>query len=143
MVLVGQAVPHRHIGVLGQLLHDGLPEAPVLDAVKHAGQHLRRVRDGFLFANLAARGVQIGGAHAKVVGGYLKGAAGAGGGLFKNQRHIFAAQRVMGDARFLFCFQFGGQRQQCADLLRRIVQQGQKIPAFQIHNRFPLMLHIE
>ena len=63
MVLVRQAVPDGHAGVFGQLLHDGLAVAAVLDALKHTGEHLRRVGDGLLFADLAAGGVQVGGAH--------------------------------------------------------------------------------
>ena len=54
--LVGQAVEHRHAGVLGQLLHNGLPEAPVLDAVVHPAQHPGGVGDGLLHADLAAGG---------------------------------------------------------------------------------------
>ena len=137
MELVGQAVPHRHIGVFGQFLDDLLPEAPVLDAFKHAGKHLGGISNGFLLADLAARGVQVGGTHAQIMGGDLKGAAGAGGGLFKNQRHIFATQYIVRDARLLFGFQLGGQVQQPANLLRRIVQQRQKITSLQIHNNKP------
>ena len=108
VVLVRQTVPDRHAGVFGQLLHNGLPIAAVLDALKHTGKHLRRVGDGLFLANLAAGGVQIGGAHAQIVGRNLKRAAGAGGGLFKNQRHILAAQRVMRDAGLLLSLQLGG-----------------------------------
>ena len=136
--LVGQAVPHRHVGVLRQFLHDLLPEAPVLDALEHARKHLRRVRNGLLLADLAARGVQVGGAHPQVAGRHLKGAARAGGGLFKDQCHILAPQYVVGHPRLLFRLQCRRQIQQIADLLRRVVQQRQKIAPFQIHTRCPL-----
>ena len=99
MVLVRQAVPDGHAGVFGQLLNDGLAVAAVLDALKHAGQHLGGVGDGLFLADLAARGVQIGRAHAKVVRGDLERAAGAGGGFLKDQRHILAAQRVVRDGK--------------------------------------------
>ncbi len=56
MVLVRQAVPHRHAGVLGKLFHNGLAVAAVLDALKHTGEHLRSVGDGLLFADLTAGG---------------------------------------------------------------------------------------
>ena len=138
MELVGQAVPYRHVRVFRQFLHDLLPEAPVLDPLEHARKHLRRVRNGLLFADLAARGVQVGGAHPQVAGRHLKGAARAGGGLFKDQRHVFAPQHVVGGARLLFRFQRRRQVQQVADLLRRVVQQRQKIAPFQIHTRCPL-----
>ena len=32
MELVGQAVPHGNVGILGQLLHDALAEATVLES---------------------------------------------------------------------------------------------------------------
>ena len=123
VVLVGQAVPDGHAGIPGQLLHDGLAVAAVLDALKHAGKHLGGVGDGLLFADLAAGGVQVGGAHAQIVGGDLKAAAGAGGSFLKNERHVFAAQRIVGDAGLLFGFQLSSQVQQAADLGRGKVQQ--------------------
>ena len=97
--------------------------AAVLDALKHAGKHLGGVGDGLLFADLAAGGVQVGGAHAQIVGGDLKAAAGAGGSFLKNERHVFAAQRIVGDAGLLFGFQLSSQVQQAADLGRGKVQQ--------------------
>ena len=48
--LVGQAVPHRHTGVAGQLFHDALAVAAVLDAIEHPAQHPGGVGDGLLFA---------------------------------------------------------------------------------------------
>ena len=120
-----------------QLLDNRLAVAAVLNAVKHAGKHLGCVGDGFLFADLAAGGVQIGRTHAEIVGGNLKRAAGAGGGLFKNQRNIFAAQRVMGDAGLLFSLQLGCQLQQAADLCGGKVQQCQKIMPYEVHIHSP------
>ena len=126
MELVGQAVPHRHARVLRQRLHDLLAEAAVLDAVVHAAQHPRGVGDGFLLADLGAGGVEIGHAHAQVVGRDLKAAAGAGAGLFKDQRNVLAAQRVVGDVRLLLLLELRRQIDQSADLLGRQVQQLQE-----------------
>ena len=120
--LVGQAVPHRHTGVVRQLFHDLLAVATVLDAVKHPSQHPGGIGDGFLFANLAAGGVQIGHLHAQIMGGYLKAAAGAGGGLFKDQGDVLAPQLVVPDTGLLFGFQVSGQLQQLPDLGRGVVQ---------------------
>ena len=120
--LVGQAVPHRNTSVVRQLFHDLLAVAPILDAVKHPSQHSGGVGDGLLFADLAAGGVQIGHFHAQIVGGYLKAAAGAGGGLFKDQSDIFAPQLVVPDTGLLFGFQVSGQFQQLPDLGRGVVQ---------------------
>ena len=96
--LIGQAVEHRHPGVLGQLLHDGLLKSPVLDAVIHPAQHPGSVGDGLLDADLGAGRAQVGGPHAQVLGGHLKGAASAGGGLFKDEGHILALQQLVGHA---------------------------------------------
>ena len=63
---VGQAVPHRHAGVGGQLLDDLLGEAAVLDAVVHAAEHAGGVLDGLLLAHLGAAGIEVGDAHAQV-----------------------------------------------------------------------------
>ena len=126
MELVGQAVPHRHARVLRQRLHDLLAEAAVLDAVVHAAQHPRGVGDGFLLADLGAGGVEIGHAHAQIVGRDLEAAAGAGAGLFKDQRNVLAAQRVVGDVRLLLLLELRRQIDQRADLLGRQVQQLQE-----------------
>ena len=120
--LVGQAVPHRHPGVVGQVLHDLLTVATVLDAVKHAAQHPGGVGDGLLFADLAARRVQIRHLHAQVVGGHFKAAAGAGGGLFKDQGNVLAVEPVVGDAGLLFGLEVCGQVEQLFDLGGGIVQ---------------------
>ena len=133
MELVGQAVPHRHAGIFGQRLDDFLAVAAVLDAVVHPAQHPRGVCDGFLFADLRAAGVQIGHAHAQIVGGHLEAAAGARAGLFKDQRDVFAAQRVVGHARLFACLQLRRKIQQRADLLRRIIDELQKAPSLECH----------
>ena len=109
VVFVGQAVPDRHLGGVGKLLHNSLAEAAVLDTLKHRSKHPGRIGDRFLFADLAARRVKVGRAHAEVVRRNLKAAPGAGGCFFKNQRNVFAAQPVVRDAGFLLGFEFCGQ----------------------------------
>ena len=125
--LVGQAVEHGHSGVFRQLLHQLLTEAPVLDAVKHPAQHPGGVGDGLLHADLAAGGAQVGAAHAQVLGGHLEGAAGAGGGLFKDEGHVLALQIAVGDARLLLGLQVGGGVQELLNFSGSEVQQLQKM----------------
>jgi len=122
MELVGQAVPHRDPRIAGQIFHDLLAVAPVLDAVKHAAQHPGGVGNGLLFADLAARRVQISHLHAQVVGSHFKAAAGAGGGLFKDQGNVLAMELVVGDAGLLFGLEVCGQVEQLFDLGGGIVQ---------------------
>ena len=93
--LIRQAVPYRNSGVFGKLLHKLLAVTPVLYAVIHPAQHPRRVGYALLFAHLGGAGVEIGHAHAQVAPRHLEGAAGAGGGLFKEQHYVLAVQILM------------------------------------------------
>ena len=131
MELVGQAVPDRNTGVMGQIFHDLLPIAAVLDAVKHPAQHPGGVGNGFLFADLAARRVKVGDLHAQIVSGNLKAAAGAGGGLFKDQGDVLACQLlIVADAGLFPGLQVSGQIEQLLDLGRGVVQKLQKTAIF-------------
>ena len=91
--------------------------AAVFDAVVHAPEHAGGVFDAFFVADLAAARLEIGYLGALVVGGDFKGAAGAGGGFFKDQRDVFAAQALGFAAGFFGGFQFGGQIEQGVDLV--------------------------
>ena len=130
MVGVRQAVPHRHTGPLGKILHHGLLVAPVLDAVKEPAQHLGAVLQRFLFAHLGRTGVQIGDMSALLGGRYLKGTAGAGGGLFKQQDDVLALHGGGADACPPLGLQVVAQIQKIPDLRRGEVGQGEKAPAF-------------
>ena len=125
--LVGEAVEHRNPGVLRQLFHDGLAKAPVLDAVVHAAQHPGGVGNGLLHADLGAGGPQVGAAHAQVLGGHLKGAAGPGGGFLKDQGHVFPLQIPVGYARLFLGLQVRRRVQEPLDFRRSEVQQLQKV----------------
>ncbi len=105
---VGQAVPHGHAGVTSQVLHHGLLEATVLNAVVHTAQHLGGVRQGLLLAHLRGGGVQEGAAHAQIAGAHLEGAAGTGRGLFKQQHHLLAGEPLVLHAVVLHALEFGG-----------------------------------
>ena len=106
---VGQAVPDRHAGKLGKLLYDSLAVAPVFNAVVHPPQHTGGVGDGFFFAHLGAGGAEIGHAHAQIISRHLKGAAGAGGILFKQQCDVLPLVDAVGNARFFLRFQLRRQ----------------------------------
>ena len=132
--LVGEAVPHGHARMVGQLLHQVLAEAAVLDAVIHPAQHPGGVGDGLLLAHLAAAGLQIRHAHAQVHTGHLEGAPGPGGGLFKQQHDVLPLQPAVGHTGALHILEIFGQVQQIADLRRGVVQQLQKASASDIHS---------
>ena len=123
MELVGEAIVDRNTGVLCQLLHGVLAKAAVFDGVEHPAQNTGGVGDGLFFADLRAGGVEIGDAHAHVVGSDLKRAAGAGGGLFKDQGNVLALPVVNADIGLLFGLETLRQIQQIQDFLRCKVQQ--------------------
>ena len=117
-IIIGQTVPHRYARVFCQFLYDLLAKAPVLDAVIHPAENSCRIPDAFFLPDLRSLGIQICGPHAHIVGSDLKGTPGAGTGLFKDQRHIFAPVIIYRDTLFLFILQFCGQIQKICDLFR-------------------------
>ena len=121
MELVGQTVPDGDSGIFSQLLHRLLLEAAVLNAVKHAAQHPCGVGDALLFAHLGAAGVQICHTHSQVVARHLKGAAGAGGGLLKQQHNVLVFQVAVGNAVPLHPLKLLGQIQQITDFRRGVI----------------------
>ena len=132
MELVRQPVPHRHAGIGRQLLHQLLAEAPVLDAVVHPAQHPGGVGNGLLLAHLGAAGVQIGHPQAQIVSRHLKGAAGAGGGLFKEEDNVLVLQIAVGYAAALEPLEVLGELQQIADFGGGVVQQLEEAPSSDI-----------
>ena len=132
MVRIRKPIPHGHAGMLRQLLHDLLVEAPVLDAVKEPAQYLGGVLHALLLSHLAASGVQIGDVCPLLGSSHLKGAAGPGRGLLKEQYDVFALQGGLADARPALGLQVAAQVQQISDLQRGEVHQCQKALAFQI-----------
>ena len=130
VVQVGQAVVHGHPGVFGQGLHVGLVVAPVLDAVKEAAQHLGGVLHGLLFSHLGGAGVQVGHPAPLLGHGHFKGAAGAGGGLFKEQHDVLAFEGLPVEPHLPLGFQGMAQVQQVADFLGREVHEGEEGFAF-------------
>ena len=132
MVGVRQAVPHRHAGPPCQILHHALVIAPVLDAVKEPSQHLGGVLQRLLFAHLRGACVQIGNVGALLGSRHLKGAAGAGGGFFKQQDNVLALHGRCADARPALGLQIVSQIQKVSDLRRGKISQRQKAAALQI-----------
>ena len=131
MPLVCQAVPHGHIGMPGQSLHPFLPETAIFDAVIKAGEHARRIGQGFLFAHLRSGDTEAGDIGSLVVGRHLKGATGAGGIFFKQEHNVFALQKSGLPALFFGFFQLIGQIQKPEEFLRRKIRLPQKIPSVQ------------
>ena len=115
--LIGQAVPHRHLGVKRQLLNHALVKAAVLDAVVVAPQDAGGVLQRFLVAQLRAAGIQIGHVPALVVHRDLEGAAGARRRFLENQHDVFTRKARLFVAHGFRAFEFGGQVEQVAHLI--------------------------
>ena len=95
MELVGQAVPDRDTGELGQLLHDLLAEPAVLDPVVDPTEDARGVLHRLLVADLGAARSQVGDVRALVVRGDLERDAGPGGGLLEDDGDVLAAHVLL------------------------------------------------
>ena len=126
MVNVGQPVPNGNTRVRGQCLHHGLFKAAVLDAVVVATEHDRRILPALLLAHVAHRGGEIGDVSALILGGNLKRTAGAGGGLFKQQRNVLVFERLVLDAGTLFVLQICSELEQVGNFIGGEILQREK-----------------
>ena len=140
--LVGQAVPDRDAGILGQLVHQLLAEPAVLNAVEHPAQDPGGVSDALLFTHLGAAGVQVCHAHPQIVPCHLESAAGTGGGLFKQQDNVLVLQIAVGNAAAFEPLELLGQVQQVSDFSGGVIEKLQKASASDIdwHGGFLLSL---
>ena len=102
MELIGEAVPNGNSGILRKFLNGLLGKAAVLNSVVHASKHARSVLHGLLYADLASRRAKVRHVGALVVGGGFKGAAGAGGSLFKDEGYVLALKARL-FAACVFC----------------------------------------
>ena len=121
MEFVGQAVPDGDAGILRKRVDVLLPEAAVLDPVEHAAEDAGGVRDALFLADLRARGVEIGHAHAEIVARHLEGAAGAGAGLLEDQGDVLPLAEPVRDAGLFLRLEIGCEIQKPGDLRRRKV----------------------
>ena len=125
--LIRQAVPHGNTGLLGEFLDNLLVGATILDAVVHTAEHAGGILDGLLLAHLRRTGIEIGHTHAEVHGTDLEGAAGARGGLFKQQDDVLALEVAVRGARALQRLEVSGELQQVLDFLGREVEKLEKM----------------
>ena len=90
VILICKSVPYRNSCIMSQLLYNLLSKASVLNTVVHPAQNSGCICNTLLFSDLRAGWIQISGTHSQIMGCHLKGTAGSGTGLFKDQRHIFS-----------------------------------------------------
>ena len=131
--LGGEPVPHRDARVFGELLDDLLAVSAVLDAVEHAAEHARGVGDRLLLAHLRSRRVEVGDAHAQVMPGDLKRAAGAGRGLLEQQHDVLALEVAVRRARELHALELVAEADEVADLFGGEIEQLQEAATAQAY----------
>ena len=135
MRLIGQAVPHRHGGVTGQLLNHTLPMPPVLDAVEHAGKHTGGISHRLLLSDLRPC-AEHGAMRALIIRRCFKRAAGTRGILFKNQGDAPPVQQAGFRAMPAGRFEARRKIQQKAQFLGAVIGNFQKMSAGQLdHER--------
>jgi hypothetical protein len=132
VILVGEPVVDRHARVLAELLDDLLAGAAVLDRIKHAAEHARRVLGRFLVAHLRARRIEIGDVRALVMAGDLEGAAGAGRGLLEDQANLLAPEVLLLGASILRALQVAGEIEEVLELLLGVVLHRQQRAVAQV-----------
>ena len=115
MEFVGQAVPYRNAGILGQGFNHFLAVAAILNTVVHAPQHAGGVFNRLFMANLAAAGAEPGDASALVKCGNFERASGAGRVFFEDERDVFAGEMLNFNIVFLISFKPGRQLKQSGD----------------------------
>ena len=141
MIFVGQTVEHRNAGIFCQCFDNFLSVAAVFDPVEHASQNARRVGDAFFFADLRRLRIEINGVHAEIRRGDFKGTAGAGAGLFKDQRDVFALAKAVRDSRFFLRLQFCGKVEIRGDFRGRKIQKFQKVFRAFHNGSFPMAVN--
>ena len=126
MLLVGEAVPHRHAAVLREVLDVLLLEAAELDAVEHAAQHERGVAHRLLLAQLDVVLAQVLGVRAQVDAGRGERGAGAGGRLLEQQRDVLAREVAVLDVALLQVLEVLGEPDEVRQLVLRVVPRGEE-----------------
>ena len=123
MELIGQTIPDRYAGILCQILDDFLTKAAIFNAVKHTAEYPCGVRNALLLADLGTGRIQISNLHTEIMRCNFKAATGTSTGLFKDQRNILAAQRVVRDTRFFLCLQIRREIEKTLNFLRGKIKQ--------------------
>ena len=123
MPFVGQTVPHRHAGVLGEDLHRLVRKPTKLNSIKHPTQHPGGVRHRLLLAELDVILAQVLRVGPLVDAGDREGTAGPRRGLLKEKGDVQPFERLMADPRVFLGLEIRGQGQKLPNFIRREVEQ--------------------
>ena len=93
-------------------------------------------------ANLRTAWAEVGDLRALVERTHFEGAAGAGGGFFKDQGDVFPDQGLFFASGFFGGLQLDGEIDQVLDLRRGVVQQFQEVVVFQVNGHGEILFKI-
>ncbi len=134
--LVGQAVPHRHAGVLREGLDVLLGGAAVLDGVEGAAEDSRGVLHRLLVADLGAAGSEVGHVRALVLRGDLERGASPRRGLLEDQGDVLAGEARLLVAGVLRGLEVGGELEQEAQLVGGEVELLEEAPVAEVEGQW-------
>ena len=141
MVIVGQSVPDRNAGLVGQHFDCVLCVAAEFDPVVEAAEHQCGIFDRFFLAHL--RIAQERHVRSLVVSGDFERAARPGRRLFEQQDDVFSLQQIVSDPLLLVGFKLVRQVKQVQDFFGRIVEQRQKAASSQVSHISSRLNNIE
>ena len=130
--LVGQAIENRDASVLGQLLHDGLMEPAVLDAVIHASQHSSSVLHGLLVTDMGSTRAEIRHMRTLIMGRHLKRTPSPRRCLLKNEGDVLSLEHGLLSPGVFGLLELGSESNEEFDLFGAVVRQRQQMTILQI-----------
>src|ERR687891_1100415 len=129
--LVRQPVDHRHVRVLGELVHVGLSERADHDPVEVAREDRGCVLDRLPAPELEVAGREVEAGAAELGDADLEAHARARRGLLKDHPERPSLEVPVGDALALACLQAVGQVERLGELVRRPVVDPEEVPALE------------
>ena len=144
VMVVGQAVDDGDGGARREVDHVGLGEGADHDGVEVAREYVAGVFEGLADAQLNVAGAQKERLGAELGDADLERDARARRGLGEDHADRLALEQAVRLAALLGGLQFGCQVEQRADLGRRVVMDGKKVPAFeaQVGDAVPQRGHV-
>jgi hypothetical protein len=109
MVVIGQAVEHRHVSVFGEFGHGLVLQSTAEDGVAHAREDFGGIVHGLAHAEVNLTRLEIEGVAAQFGHGHLERDARAGGGFFENHGQRSALQQFRRAALLIGGFDAAGE----------------------------------
>ena len=130
--LVGQAVEDGDASVLGQLLHDGLVESAVLDAVIHASQHSGSVLHGLLVTDVGSARAEVRHMRTLIMGRHLERTPSPRRRLLEDQSDVLPLEHGLLGPGVFGLFELRSESDKEFDLFGAVMCQRQQMTTLQI-----------